>query len=56
MTFHGSQIAKSIKYGGPRKIEFPLPIWEKRRFDAKNPPKINLINLIEAFNTNISSI
>lgn len=22
-------------YGGPRKIEFPLPIWEKRRFDTK---------------------
>jgi len=26
-------------YGELRKIEFPLPIWEKRRFDAKTPPQ-----------------
>jgi len=40
-------------YGGRRKNGFLLPFWEKRSFDAKIPPKINLI---EAFGTIISSI
>ena len=55
-VYGGSTYRGSARYEGPRKIEFPLPIWEKRRFDAKTPPKINLINLIEALDTNISSI
>ena len=43
-------------YGGPRKKRFLLPFWEKRGFGAKTLPKIDLINLIEAFDTNILSI
>jgi hypothetical protein len=43
-------------YGGPRKKRFPLPFLEKRGFSAKTLPKINSINLIDAFNANISSI
>jgi hypothetical protein len=43
-------------YGGLREKRFLLPFWEKRRFGAKTPPKISSVNLIEAFNTNISPI
>ena len=28
------------KYGGLREKRFLLPIWEKRGFGAKTPPKI----------------
>ena len=43
-------------YGGLREKRFLLPFWEKRGFGAKTPPKISLVNLIKAFDTNILSI
>jgi len=44
------------RYGGLREKRFLLPIWEKRGFGAKTPPKFSSVNLIEAFDTNISPI
>jgi len=43
-------------YGGLRENRFLLPFWEKRGFSAKTPPKISSVNLIEAFDANISPI
>ena len=34
------EVNEGLVTEGRRKIEFPFPIWEKRRFDAKTPPKI----------------
>ena len=39
-----------------RNKRFLLPFLEKRGFGTKTLPKINSINLIKAFDTNISSI
>jgi hypothetical protein len=49
-------INASFIYGGLRENIFLLPFWEKRGFGAKTPPKISSVNLIKAFNTNISPI
>jgi len=43
-------------YGGLSEKRFLLPIWEKRGFNAKTPPKISSVNLIEAFDANMSPI
>ena len=53
-----SELAEVIimVYGGLREKRFLLPFWEKRGFSAKTPPKISAVNLIEAIDTNISSI
>ena len=56
MRLSSEQAQVDLWYGGLREKRFLLPFWEKRGFGAKTPPKISAVNLIEAFDTNISSI